>query len=123
MAIFAALAAVLAAVGLYGVMGYIVSRRTREIGIRMALGASRGAVVGLLVRQGLMPAAVGLTLGVAGAMAAGRYLESLLFGVRPDDPVVIGGAAVLMAVVAALAALAPTARATGVVPSAALRTE
>ncbi|MGH7470116.1 MAG: ABC transporter permease [Longimicrobiales bacterium] len=120
-ALFAVTAALLAAVGLYGVMSYVVAQRTREIGVRMALGARRDRIVALVVGQGMLPAVIGLAIGVGVALAAGRLLESVLFGVRPHDPIVIAGATVLMAVVALLAAAIPAARASGIDPARVLR--
>jgi predicted permease len=116
-ALFAVTAALLAAIGLYGVMSYIVVQRTREIGVRMALGARRDSIVALVVGQGMQPAAIGLLLGVGLALAVGRYLEAVLFGVRPHDPVVFGTATLLMTVVALLAAAIPAARASGIDPA------
>jgi predicted permease len=116
-ALFAVTAALLAAVGLYGVMSQVVVQRTREIGIRMALGARRDTIVGLVVRQGMQPVIVGLTIGVGAAMAGARYLESVLFGVQSRDPLVIGVATALMGAVALLAAIIPAIRASGVDPS------
>jgi predicted permease len=115
--LFAATAALLAAVGLYGVMSHIVVQRTREIGIRMALGAERDSIVGLVVRQGMQPAAIGLAIGIGGAIALGRYLESVLFGVRPGDPLVFGIATMAMGGVALLAAAIPALRASAVDPA------
>ncbi len=83
---FATVAVLLAAIGIYGVMTYSVARRTREIGIRMALGAARADVIGLVVRQSLTLTAVGIALGLVGAAAVTRYLRGLLFGLTPLDP-------------------------------------
>jgi len=83
--IFAALAVVLAMAGIYGVMAYMVGQRASEIGLRMALGADRGSIVGLVLKGGLKLAAIGLVLGIAGAMAATRLLETMLFGVQRTD--------------------------------------
>ena len=94
-ALFAALAAVLAAVGLYGVVAYSVSRRTREIGLRVALGAGRDGIVRLVVGQGMRPALIGLAVGLGVALLGGRVMEAVLFGVQPRDPVILGGTAVL----------------------------
>jgi ABC-type antimicrobial peptide transport system permease subunit len=115
--LFAATAALLAAVGLYGVMSQIVAQRTREIGIRMALGAKRDTIVGLVVRQGMQPAAIGLVIGIGAAIAFGRYLESVLFGVRPGDPIVFTAATMVMGGVALLAAAIPAFRASAVDPA------
>ena len=122
-ALFAVTAALLAAVGLYGVVSHVVVQRTREIGIRMALGATRDTIVALVVRQGMQPAIIGLVIGVGVAIAGGRYLESVLFGVRPNDPLVFGVAATLMGGVALLAAAIPALRASGIDPAEILRGE
>ncbi len=121
--LFAVTAAALAAVGLYGVVSYLVVQRRREIGIRVALGARRLRIVGLVVRQGLQPAAIGLLVGIAVALAAGRSLESLLFGVQPRDPAVFIVAAALMAGVVVLAAALPAVRASGIDPAEVLHRE
>jgi putative ABC transport system permease protein len=120
---FAALALALAAVGLYGVLAYSVSRRTREIGIRMALGASNGDVLKLVVREGLALASIGIAAGLAGALALTRLLEGLIFGVKATDPwtLIIGIAVLLGAAVAASAI--PARRAAKVAPLEALRVE
>jgi hypothetical protein len=97
--------------------------RTREIGIRMALGAPRGTIVALVVRQGMQPAIVGLIIGVGVAFAGGRYLESVLYGVQSHDPVVSGVATTLMAGVALLAAAIPAIRASGIDPAGVLHGE
>ncbi|MFW6201903.1 MAG: ABC transporter permease, partial [Gemmatimonadota bacterium] len=97
MSIFAGLAVLLAAVGLYGVLSYSVAQRTREIGIRMALGARVGDVLSLVTRQGMTVAGIGLLLGLGGALAAGRLLEALLFDIESTDPVSLGAAALLLA--------------------------
>jgi ABC-type lipoprotein release transport system permease subunit len=84
---------------MYGVVSYLVVQRTREIGIRVALGAQRDGIVALVVRQGMQPALIGLVIGVLAARALGRFIESILFGVRPHDPVVFGVAVVLAGLV------------------------
>ena len=123
MAVFALLALTLAAVGVYGVMAYSVAARTREIGVRIALGAQPRAVFGMIVRQGLGAAVVGLVLGLAGAVALGGVLTKLLFGVSPTDaPTFIGVAAILLCVTLA-ACLIPARRAVRVDPLEALRSE
>jgi predicted permease len=113
----------LAAIGVYGVTSYAVSRRTREIGIRVALGADRGRVLRLVLRQGLVLAAIGVGIGIAIAAAGTRLLESLLFGVTGLDPMTFGLACVIFAVVTLLASYIPARRATRVSPMAALRND
>lgn len=120
---FAITAALLAAVGLYGVMSFVVTQRTREIGIRVALGAQRHSVASLVVRQGMQPVVVGLAIGIAGAAAAGRFIQAALFGVQPRDPFVIVGAAGLMVLVALGAAMLPALRARGIDPARVLHIE
>jgi putative ABC transport system permease protein len=122
-AVFAMLALTLAAVGLYGVISYAVARSTREIGIRMALGASPAGVRGMVVRQGMMLAGVGLVVGVAAALALTRLLESQLYRVSPVDPAAYGVAVVLLLGSAGVAAWLPARRATRVDPAIALRSE
>ena len=120
---FAALALLLAAVGIYGVMAYSVSQRTREIGIRLAMGAEGGTVGRMVVRQGMMPAVAGIALGLAAAGLLSRLLQTLLYGVTPHDPttyVVIPG---LLLLVALAATVLPALRATRVDPLVALRYE
>jgi predicted permease len=120
---FAGLALVLAAVGIYGVISYSVAQRTREIGVRMALGASPATVRGLVVRESMTLCAVGMAMGVAGALALGRVVQSLLFGVAPHDPATY---AIVLAVIAATVAAAcwlPAVRASTVDPTVALRAE
>jgi putative ABC transport system permease protein len=122
-AIFSAVAVALAAVGLYGVMAYTVTQRTREIGIRMALGAQRVEVMGLVLRQSTLLAAVGILSGLAGAAAVTRFLESLLFGLTPLDPTTFVAVSLMFAAVAMLASYLPARRATQVDPLVALRYE
>jgi putative ABC transport system permease protein len=121
--VFALVAMVLAAVGIYGVMSYSVTQRTREIGIRMALGAQTKGVVTLIVGQGMLMASVGVAIGLAGALAATRVMASLLFGVTATDPVTFVGIGLLLAAVAFFACYFPARRATKVDPMVALRHE
>jgi predicted permease len=121
--IFAGLAVCLAMAGVYGVMAYAVGQRSNEIGLRMALGASQGDVLGLVLRQGLVYVALGLALGLAGAFAATRLLRSLLFEVKPTDPATYAAVAGLLAAVALAASYLPARRATRVDPVTALRQE
>jgi predicted permease len=123
MTVFAFVALVLAAVGVYGVMAYSVAARTREIGVRVALGARPSDVFGMVVRQGMGAAAVGLTAGLLGAAALGRVLTSLLYGVRPTDAVTFGGVAAILLAVVLAACLIPARRAVRVDPLDALRSE
>jgi ABC-type antimicrobial peptide transport system permease subunit len=117
----AALALVLSAVGIYGVISYVVAQRHGEIGIRMALGARTGQVSGLVVRQSLTLAMVGVAIGLVGALATTRVLGALLFGVSPTDPVVLSAATLLLLSLAALASYFPARRAARVDPVEALR--
>jgi predicted permease len=121
--IFAVLAVVLTAVGLYGVVSYLVSRRTREIGVRLALGAREVKILRMVLVQGLRPAALGVVLGLGGAWAGARVAESLLFEVSPRDPLVFGGVTSVLVVVVVLATLVPARRASRVDPVKALRSE
>jgi len=121
--VFAGLALLLAAIGIYGVLAYSVSQRTRELGIRAALGAGVRELVGMVVGQGLRMAAFGLAVGAAGAFAATRMMTVLLFEVRPADPGVFVAVALVLALVACVASLIPAARAVRIPPSSALRYE
>jgi predicted permease len=118
---FGLLATVLAAVGLYGVVAYSAARRTSEIGVRIALGASPAGVLGLILREAGLMAGVGIAVGLAGAIALGRFVESQLFGVKAADPLVFAGAALLLALIAVFAALVPGWRASRTDPIAALK--
>ena len=120
---FAALALLLAAVGIYAVVAFAVSERTREIGVRVALGAKSGEVRWLVVRQALVPVAIGGVLGIAASLAVGRALSSLLFDVAPADPATLLGVILVFAAVAMLASYLPARRATRLDPLRALRAE
>jgi ABC-type antimicrobial peptide transport system permease subunit len=122
-AAFGTLATLLAAIGLYGVMAFMVARRTREIGIRMALGASRTNVLGLVMREALVLAGLGIFIAVLVSFALGNLIESQLLGVSGTDPLVMGCATAALALVAFLAGYLPALRATRVNPLAALRYE
>jgi predicted permease len=121
--IFAGLAVLLAAVGIYGVLAYSVSQRTREFGIRVALGAGGRELIGMVVGQGLRMAAFGLAAGAAGAFALTRMMSALLFDVRPSDPAVFLAVAAVLGAVAAIASLIPSARAARIPAAVALRYE
>ena len=121
--VFGGLALCLSVVGVYGLMAYSVSQRTRELGIRLALGARAVVVCGMVLRQGIVMAAAGILLGLAGALALTRLLTAQLFGVSPTDPVVITAMAAALAAVSLLACLIPAVRATRVDPMVALRSE
>ena len=123
LASFAALALLLAAVGIYGVLSYVVSQRRQEIGIRLAIGAAPSRVLRLVLRQGLLYAGLGAVVGLIGALAASRLLQSLLHGVEPIDPVTFAVAPLLLVIVAVLASLLPAYRATRVDPVHAMRTD
>ena len=122
-ALFAALAVGLAMAGVYGVMAFGVQQRSREIGLRMALGANRRAVQRLILRQGLILAAAGLTLGIAGAVAAARLLTTMLFEVTPLDPQIYAGVVVLLGIVTVLAGYLPARRAAALDPMTVLKSD
>jgi predicted permease len=121
--VFGCLATLLAALGLYGVMAFMVARRTREIGIRMALGAGQGTVVWMVLRETLTLAGIGLAIGLAGAYGVTRLIQAQLFGVEPTDLLTMAGASLGIAAVTALAGYIPARRATGIDPMIALRWE
>jgi ABC-type antimicrobial peptide transport system permease subunit len=117
------IALLLGLVGIYGVISYVVSQRTREIGVRMALGASAPSVRGMVVRQGLVLSSLGVGVGLLAAAVMSRVMESVLFGVDAVDPLTYGGVAVALVAVAMVASWIPALRAAGVDPSRALRAE
>src|SRR5205085_3420261 len=119
----AGLAVVLAMAGVYGVMAYVVGQRSSEIGLRMALGASTRDVLGLVLWQAMSLVGLGLAIGLAGAIAATRLLTSMLFEVKPGDPMTYAGVAVLLCAVALMASYLPARRAAKVDPLIALRVE
>jgi predicted permease len=121
--VFGALALVLSAIGIYGVLAYTVTQRTRELGIRVALGAGAGDVIGMVLGQGLKLAGLGLAIGIAGALALTRLMTTLLYDVKPTDPVVFLSVAAALAAVALIASLIPSLRAVRIRPAIALRYE
>jgi putative ABC transport system permease protein len=123
MTVFAGLALMLSAVGLYGVIAYSVSQRTHEIGVRMAIGATEGKVLGLILRQGLALTLLGTGIGLLAALGLSRLLGSELFGVKPTDPLTLAGVALLLLAVAFGASYVPARRAAKVDPMVALRYE
>jgi ABC-type antimicrobial peptide transport system permease subunit len=120
---FAGLALVLAAIGTYGVLSYMVTERRREIGIRVALGAARSHVLTQILGQGLQVTALGIAIGLAGALAVNRLIASLLFGVRPTDTLTIASVIATITAVAALASWLPAWRASRLDPNVVLRDE
>ena len=120
---FAGLALALTTIGVYGLLAFSVARRTNEFGIRMALGASRMEVLGLVLRQGAMLMMIGLAAGLAGSLALTKFLASLLYGVKPQDPFSFGAVAIVLMAVGLAASYLPARRATRVDPMVALRYE
>src|SRR5579871_1679468 len=121
--VFAATALLLAAVGIYAVMSYAVNRRAHELGIRVALGATRRGIAELVLRQGMRLAGIGTICGIAAALALTRLMSGLLYGVRPADPLTLIGVAALLTAIALLACYVPARRAVAVDPIVALRSE
>jgi predicted lysophospholipase L1 biosynthesis ABC-type transport system permease subunit len=120
-AAFGALAVLLACIGLFGLMTYNVARRTGEIGIRLALGAQRRTVIGMVMSESIRLVAIGIVLGLAAVLWAGRFVHTVVYGLSPSDPLTIGGAVALVAGVTALAGGVPARRASNVNPIEALR--
>ena len=123
MGLFAGLALVLTGIGIYGVVAYSVTRRVREIGVRMALGARSAGVVGLVVRQGMAPVLIGLAVGLGAALALGHLVAGMLYGVSTRDPASLAGVAAMLVVLALVAAYLPARRAARGDPLSALRGE
>ena len=121
LAVFAGLALLLAAAGIYGVMAHLVAQRTSEIGIRMTLGARPSDVLGMILKEGVIQAVAGLTLGLAGAVLLMRTFSSLLYQIKPADPITLVAVSILLAMTALLACFVPARRATRVDPVTALR--
>jgi ABC-type antimicrobial peptide transport system permease subunit len=119
--VLGSLALLLACVGIYGVAAYNVSQRTREIGVRMALGAHPSRILGMILRQNLRTVAAGVAVGVAGAIGFAQLLKSILYGLAPTDPVALAATLVILASTAVLASWAPAQRAATIDPSVTLR--
>lgn len=123
MAAYAGAAILITAIGLYGLISYSVSQRTREFGVRLALGANRGAMLRLVLGQGVRLAAVGAVLGIVGAIAVLRVMRSMLFNVSSSDPMTLGGVILMICAIAVVTAYAPARRAMRVDPMLSLREE
>ena len=123
LSIFATSALLLAAIGIYGVVSYSVQQQTRDIGVRLALGADKSRILTMILRQGLLPAFIGVAAGLAGAFGFTRLMESLLYEVKSFDPTSFFGVAAILLMVALLAVLIPARRAVSLDPVAALRSE
>ena len=121
--VFAGLALFLSALGIYGVLAYDVSQRTREIGVRSAIGASRGQISGLILKQGVWKAGIGVAIGLAGAWFLSEYMTTLLFNVQPNEPAVYAAVASVLIAVALVASYLPARRASRINPLIALRDE
>jgi putative ABC transport system permease protein len=120
---FSALALLLASIGLYGVLSYAVQQRSREIGLRMALGARSGELIGMVLRRGLVLAAIGVVVGLTLGVAAGRALQAILAGISPIDPAVYASAVTLTTLMTLFGCLLPAVRAVRVDPLTAIRSE
>jgi ABC-type antimicrobial peptide transport system permease subunit len=120
---FGLLATILASVGLYGVMAFVVARRRKELGIRLALGAQPGRVIWMVMREVLLLLAIGLAVGVPAALGLGRYVSAQLYGIEPNDPFIAGTTVALLTIVSAAAGLIPAHRASRIDPILALRYE
>jgi ABC-type antimicrobial peptide transport system permease subunit len=120
---FGAFALFLAAVGIYGVLAYTVNRRTREIGVRMALGAERGRVMRMILRDAMQAVVPGIVVGIVGALFLSRLIAGLLYGVAPSDPMTFGVVVAVLALVTLAASLVPARRATKVDPMVAIRAQ
>jgi putative ABC transport system permease protein len=121
--LFALMALVLAATGLYGVLAFFVRQRIHELGIRVALGAAPRNVIGVVLRRGMVLVGVGIGIGLLGAFAGGRVLQSLLYDVAPTDVLTFGGVSICLALVASIACIVPARRAVKVDPQEVLRVE
>ena len=120
---FGLLATALASIGLYGVMAFVVARRTKELGVRMALGAGRGSVIWLVMKDVLLLLAIGLAVGIPTAIGMGRFVASQLYGIKANDPSIAAASMIAMIMVATLAGLIPAQRASRIDPILALRYE